>query len=71
MKKKPTKADAFEAIAKSLREFGYPRTTAGMVQDAWNAMQEGKKDLEMPHGVIGAFAYSQLEEHREWIEKLP
>lgn len=68
---KPTRQDAFEAVAKSLREFGYPQTTADMVSKCWDAMAEGKKDLEMPHGVVGAFAYSQLNENKEWIEKLP
>lgn len=72
MAKKPTRADAYEAIAQSLREFGYGDCTAKMVEETHAAMKQGKTTIdEMPHGVVSAFAQSQLEENAEWIDKLP
>ena len=71
MKRKITKQTAFESVARSLREFGYPDVTAQMVEDTWNAMKEGKKDADLPHGIVGRFAESQLSEHRNIIEQLP
>lgn len=66
--KTPTMADACESVAKSLREFGYPDATASMVWDCWVAMTEhGKSDEDMPHGIVGRFAYSQLDEHRSML----
>jgi hypothetical protein len=65
-----TKADAFEAIARSLREFGYLDTTADMVRDCWTKIEGGHSEEEMPHGIVGRFAYSQLNENRSWIKKL-
>jgi hypothetical protein len=68
---KKTMAEACEAIAKSLREFGYSDATATMVWDCWIAMNgEGKSEDEMPHGIVGRFAYSQLDEHKDWLRKL-
>lgn len=49
----------YEAVARNLREFGYPDVTAGMVAEIHDAMKSGK---ELPHGVIGMFAKSQMEE---------
>jgi hypothetical protein len=65
-----TKKQAFEIVAKSLREFGYPDATAQMVSDTWDAMQEGKPEDAMPHGIIGGFAYAQLNEVKEALAKL-
>lgn len=64
-----TKKDGFESVAKSLREFGYPDASAEMVEATWNAMERG--DDEMPHGVVGMFAKSQLDEVRERFRELP
>ena len=64
----PTKNGAYEAIARSLREFGYPDAECGMIRDTHEAMVAGKE--EMPHGIIGMFAQRELEEN-DWIEKLP
>jgi hypothetical protein len=51
----------FTAIAKSLVEFGYHDCTAEMVSDVYEAMKDGKKDYpDLPHGVVGAFAKSQI-----------
>jgi hypothetical protein len=70
MSKKPTMADACQAIAQSLREFGYSDATASMVWDCWQAMTDAKTEKEMPHGIIGRFAYAQLHEGNEWLSKL-
>lgn len=49
------------ALAQSMREFGYPDVTdemAGKVLDAYVADPES----DLPHGVIGMFLKSQLDE---------
>lgn len=71
MAKGYTKARAFETVAKSLREFGYPDASAAMVKDCWEAMQSGKGDEDMPHGIVGRFAFNQLDEAREQITQFP
>ena len=48
------------SVAKSLREYGYPDTSAAMIADVFEAMKAGKQDAELPHGIIGRFAESQL-----------
>ncbi len=58
-KKQMTRSQAFETVAKSLREFGYPDATAKMVSDTYDAMDAKKK---LPHGIVGMFAESQLKE---------
>lgn len=57
----------FEAIAQSLRDFGYAGAPADQVKDTWEAMWD---DKPIPHGVIGAFAESQLKNHRGAIATL-
>lgn len=70
MAKKPyTLRDAYEAVARSLRDFGYSDASAEMVRATHEAMRAGK--AEMPHGVIGMFAQRQLEEVRSRLEQLP
>lgn len=64
-----TKQDGFEAVARSLREFGYPDATAQMVSDTYSAMKKG--DADMPHGIIGMFAERQIDEVREKFDSLP
>lgn len=56
-------ARAYEAIAKSLREFGYPDASAKMVEATHKAIIAG--DKKMPHGIVGMFAESQLKEALE------
>jgi hypothetical protein len=67
---KYTKAKAFEAVAKSLREFGYPDASADMVRETWDAMKAGKPEDEMPHGIVGRFAFAQLDKAREILERM-
>jgi hypothetical protein len=31
-----------------------------MIMGTYNAMNEGRKEADLPHGVIGRFAYSQI-----------
>jgi len=57
--------EVYEAVARSLREFGYPDATAQMVHDTHTAMVEGKSGAELPHGIVGRFAESQLKEAAE------
>lgn len=66
-----TKQDAFEAVAKSLREFGYPDATASMIAEVYAAMKEGKTGMDLPHGIVGMFAERQIEEVREEVDALP
>lgn len=49
----------YRAIARNLREFGYPDVTAAMVEDVHEALRDGE---DLPHGIIGMFAKGQLEE---------
>ena len=43
----------YEAVAVSLREFGYTYATADMISDTHKAMKTGGP---IPHGIIGMFA---------------
>jgi hypothetical protein len=54
-----SKTEIVEAIAKSLREFGYPDASDEMIAEIWTAYERG--DETMPHGVIGLFAENQLD----------
>lgn len=64
-KLKMTKSDACAKVAKSLREFGYPSVTTAMIVECLDAWIDGKRDLELPHGVVGAFASRQFDEVEE------
>lgn len=57
-----TKKHACETVAKDLREFGYPECTAKMIGECLDAWLAGKRDLELPHGIIGAFASRQFDD---------
>lgn len=60
---KTTPQQVYEAIAASLRQFGYPDVKASMISDTHEAMKRGEKDL--PHGIVGMFAEKQIKEARE------
>jgi hypothetical protein len=51
---------AYIAIARNLRDFGYPDVSGVMIQEIHEAMKAG---APLPHGVIGMFAKGQLEEN--------
>lgn len=50
----------YEAIAKSLREYGYPDVTAAMVEEIHEAKRA--EEAVLPHGIVGMFADSQLDD---------
>lgn len=60
-----TKTHACKTVAKSLREFGYPDVTPAMIYECLDAWLAGKRDMELPHGIIGAFASRQFDEVEE------
>ena len=63
---------AMEAVARSLREFGYSDVTAKMTREIYDAWKDGKRFPELPHGVIGGFAESQFSEiGAEALARLP
>lgn len=70
-KKLYTLSNAMEAIAKSLRDFGYPDVTGPMIREVYDAWVAGKRDDELPHGIVGRFAESQIEEHAAALSRLP
>lgn len=57
----------YEAIARSLREFGYPDVTPEMIDEIHTAYREGKRDADLPYGIVGQFAQSQIEEAGEMM----
>ena len=57
-----TKAQACSSVARSLREFGYPDCTPEMISECLDAWLAGKRDMELPHGIIGGFASRQFDE---------
>ena len=59
------KRKVYEAIAKDLNEFGYPDVTWGMIKTIHESYKQGKRESELPHGVIGMFAQSHIEDATE------
>ena len=51
----------YEAIARSLRDFGYGDVTAQMVRETDEARQNGAGPSE-PHGIVSMFANRSLSE---------
>jgi hypothetical protein len=71
MMAKMTFERAMESIAKSLRDFGYRDVTAQMISEVYDAWVAGKRGHEeLPHGVVGAFAESQIAECAEPLAQL-
>jgi len=52
--------DEYKACARNLREFGYGAATADMIREVDEARRNGKKRQEMPHGIVGQFAFKML-----------
>jgi hypothetical protein len=50
----------YEAIARSLREFGYSDVTAQMVKETDEARKRGAPETE-PYGIVSMFARRQLD----------
>jgi hypothetical protein len=57
-----TKNAACEKVADSLREFGYKSVTTAHIREVLDAWLEGKRESELPHGIVGMFAEKQFEE---------
>jgi len=70
-RKSVTKEYICDGIAKALREFGYPDCTAEMVGDVYDAYKTGKRFPDLPHGIIGGFAESQIKEVEDLVKVLP
>jgi hypothetical protein len=60
-----TRSDAAAPIAKSLREFGYPDASTEMLKEVIDAYLAGDGGSDLPHGIIGRMAESQIEEIEE------
>lgn len=64
MARKITIAMLCDAVARNLREFGYRDVSGPMIEDVWQAMKAGKTGSDLPHGIVGQFAESQITDHR-------
>ncbi|WP_315922453.1 hypothetical protein [Mesorhizobium sp. SP-1A] len=60
--KKVTRREVTEAVSKGLVDFGYPDSTPEKVDEILAAYVDGKRGVELPHGILGRFAESQLED---------
>lgn len=66
------KRKGYEAVARSLREFGYPDASGLMVKETHEALLAGKRGMgELPHGVISMFAESQMRERPDVFGEIP
>ena len=59
---------AYKAVARNLREFGYPDVTTEMVEEIHGAFKAG---TPLPHGIIGMMAGGQFEEHPKTFGEAP
>jgi hypothetical protein len=57
-----TRNDAAASVARSLREFGYPDATTEKMREVLDAWLDGKRDDDLPHGILGMFAGRQFED---------
>ena len=60
-----TRKKVTHALAESMREFGYPDVTDVMAGEILDAYVSGD---ELPHGIIGMFLESQLDDLAESID---
>ena len=60
-----TRTDVCRPVCKSLQEFGYPSITVEMIKDVIDAWIDGKRESNLPHGVIGMMAGRQFDEVEE------
>lgn len=56
------RAKICSSIATALREFGYPTATTTEVESVLDSWIDGKRDSELPNGVIGIIVGKQLDE---------
>jgi hypothetical protein len=55
----PNKESIYNALGQSMREFGYPDCTNEIAAEILNAYFEGKRDDDLPHGVLGRMLEDQ------------
>ena len=55
-------SQVYEAVAQSLREFGYPSCTADQICLTHGEMLAGRDEYSHTHQIIGAFAMAQLQD---------
>jgi len=60
--KKVTRKEVAEAISRRLVEFGYPDCSPEKVDEILSAYINGKRDGDLPHGILGRFTEAQLED---------
>lgn len=65
MARKIERAHLCEAMAKSMREFGYPDVTVEMAGEILDAYVKGTRGSELPHGIVGMMLESQIQELEE------
>lgn len=70
MGKRPTLSDAMEAVARNLREFGYPDVTRTMIREIYDQWVTGERYPDLPHGIIAGFAERQFADHAELLASL-
>jgi len=68
---KHTKQSLCEGISKSLIEYGYPDASPQVIAEIYDAFKAGRRFPELPHGIVGGFAESQLKEIEELLKVLP
>lgn len=51
-----------QSVAKSLQDFGYRSVTPAMIGEIYTAYRAGKREHDLPHGIIGMFAERQFSE---------
>lgn len=60
-----TRKEVCDAVAKSLREFGYRDVNDKMIDEILTAWIDGKRNEELPFGIVGRMASGQFEEFDE------
>ena len=66
-----TKEYICDGISKSLIEYGYPDATQQVIAEIYDAFKAGKRFPELPHGIVGGMAESQLKEIEGMLKVLP
>lgn len=57
-----TRKEACRSVARSLSEFGYREISVEMIDEVLTAWLAGKRDAELPHGIIGRMAAAQFDD---------
>ena len=57
-----TRLEASWKVDRGLREFGYPDITGEIIKDVLDEWLAGKRDFDLPHGVIGVMAGRQFDD---------